>query len=134
MKCKIDGCEKKVLCKGVCNVHYQRFYHTGQYERKMKNWHAGSYRHEQGYIREHVGNNKYRMQHVLIAERALGKRLPKGSVVHHVNGDPADNTPTNLVVCPDQDYHLLLHRHAQELGYEPVGGFKMASKKKSVAK
>lgn len=95
----------------------------------MKNWHGGSYKHEQGYIRVHVGGNKYRMEHVLIAEKALGKPLPPKAIVHHMNGDPGDNkTPWNLVVCPDQDYHLLLHRRAQALGYEPIGGFKMATK------
>lgn len=95
----------------------------------MKNWHGGSYRHEQGYVRVHVGDNKYKMEHVLRAEKALGRPLPKGVIVHHVNGDPADNfRPWNLVVCPNQDYHLLLHRRAQELGYEPVGGFRLATK------
>jgi hypothetical protein len=69
------------------------------------------------------------MEHVLFAERALGRELPDGAVVHHVNGDPAANkTPWNLVLCPDQDYHLLLHRRAQALGYEPLGGFKRAKK------
>ena len=35
--------------------------------------------------------------------------LPKGAVVHHVNENPSDNSPTNLVVCPNQSYHILLH-------------------------
>lgn len=105
-------------------MHLQRFYKYGDTKRRMQNWHGGSFRHEQGYIRVHVGDGKYKMEHVLFAEKALGKPLPPEAVVHHVNGDPGDNkTPWNLVVCPDQDYHLLLHRRAQELGYEPVGGF-----------
>lgn len=129
MKCSVDGCCSSVTCKGFCNVHYQRWHRTGSTERKMVNWHGGRYRHEQGYIRVHIGNNEYRMEHVLKAEKALGKPLPADAVVHHMNGDPGDNeTPWNLVVCPDQDYHLLLHRRAQALGYEPIGGFKLAKK------
>lgn len=112
-------------------MHFQRFKKYGDYERRMKNWHAGRYSHEQGYVRVHVGGNKYKMEHVLKAEKALGKELPKEAVVHHMNGDPADNdSPWNLVVCPDQAYHLLLHRRAQSLGYEPVGGFRKAAKPK----
>lgn len=129
MTCKAPGCARPVKAAGMCGMHYQRFQLHGSFERKMKNWHSGSYRHEQGYIRVHVGGNRYRMAHVLKAEKALGKPLPKGVIVHHVNGDPADNdAPWNLVVCPDQDYHLLLHRRAQALGYEPAGGFGKAKK------
>lgn len=53
-----------------------------------------------GYVREHI----------LVAEEALGRPLPEGAVVHHVNEDPADNRPTNLVICQDQAYHKLLHQ------------------------
>jgi hypothetical protein len=49
-------------------------------------------------------------EHVLVAERALGKQLPQQAVVHHRNGDRSDNVPDNLVICEDQAYHLLLHR------------------------
>lgn len=129
MTCSVDDCARPVLCRALCGMHYQRWKKYGDTARRMANWHAGRYRHEQGYIRVHVGGNQYRMEHVLLAEKALGKPLPEGAIVHHVNGDPGDNkTPWNLVVCPDQDYHLLLHRRAQALGYEPIGGFKLASK------
>src|SRR5579862_7979123 len=50
-----------------------------------------------------------RYAHVMVAERALGRRLPAGAVVHHVDGNPANNAAKNLVICPNQAYHLLLH-------------------------
>ncbi len=46
----------------------------------------------------------------LIATLALGHRLPKGAEVHHVDGNHANNTPSNLVICQDHTYHVLLHR------------------------
>ncbi len=45
--------------------------------------------------------------HRLRAERALGKPLPPGAIVHHADGSRDENAP--LVICPDQAYHRLLH-------------------------
>lgn len=46
--------------------------------------------------------------HVLKAELALGKPLPPGAEVHHINGDK-DNPNAKLVICQDSAYHALLH-------------------------
>src|SRR5712671_1621022 len=40
---------------------------------------------------------------------ALGKRIPRGAEVHHVDGDYTNNENTNLVLCPNRAYHKLLH-------------------------
>lgn len=45
--------------------------------------------------------------HVLRAEKALGRPLPVGAVVHHADGSRGDDAP--LVICQDQGYHLFLH-------------------------
>jgi hypothetical protein len=45
--------------------------------------------------------------HVLRAEKALGRPLPKGACVHHADGSISDHAP--LVICQDQSYHALLH-------------------------
>lgn len=47
--------------------------------------------------------------HVLMVEKAIGKRLPIGAVIHHWDEDGRNNTPENLLVCPDQAYHKLIH-------------------------
>jgi len=60
-----------------------------------------------------VGN--YVAEHVLVAEAALGKYLPSGAVVHHVNGDKKHNANTNLVVCENSGYHLFLHSRINSL-------------------
>jgi hypothetical protein len=45
--------------------------------------------------------------HRLRAERALGKPLPSGAEVHHVDGTRDEDGP--LVICQDKAYHKLLH-------------------------
>lgn len=44
------------------------------------------------------------------AEKALGKRVPKGAIVHHASGDWTDDSNENLVICPSAEYHRLLHK------------------------
>lgn len=46
-------------------------------------------------------------KHRLRAEQALGKPLPAGVEVHHVDGTKSTSSP--LVICQDRDYHKLLH-------------------------
>ena len=54
--------------------------------------------------------NGYVFRYLLIAEAALGRPIPKGCDVHHVNERPDDDRPGNLVICEDTNYHRLLHR------------------------
>lgn len=49
-------------------------------------------------------------EHLVIASRAIGKPLPLGAEVYHVNSDKLDNRPANLVICQDHAYHALLHQ------------------------
>lgn len=61
-----------------------------------------------GYI-AHGLNGKKKQEHVIVAEHFLGKPLPCGAEVHHVNENRSDNRPENLVICPSKAYHKLLH-------------------------
>jgi hypothetical protein len=71
--------------------------------------HRGSGSIEHGYnIVERDGVRK--RAHVWLVEQVLGKELPPAAIVHHINEDKLDNRHENLVVCPDQAYHMLLHR------------------------
>lgn len=44
-----------------------------------------------------------------IVSQVLGRKLKRGEVVHHIDGNPQNNNNNNLLVC-SQSYHLALRR------------------------
>lgn len=67
-----------------------------------------------GYVMEYRpehprASRGYVLQHILIAEKALGRDLPLTCEVHHVDTNRAHNENSNLVICQDKRYHKLLH-------------------------
>lgn len=55
-----------------------------------------------GYIREHW----------LVVDSVIGEAFDpsKGHVVHHIDGNPGNNSKENLLVCPSQAYHQMIHK------------------------
>jgi HNH endonuclease len=113
IKCNVQNCGKPARLNNMCRLHYNRVYQFGRtYTIKAKDGEGtiskGGYLvRQENYVRK--------VEHIVIAERALGKQLPPKAVVHHINGKPADNRNSNLVICQDQSYHMLLHKRAREL-------------------
>lgn len=91
-------------------------------------WKGGKTKLPIGYIlvacpgHPRAGKNNYVYEHVLVAEKALGRYLPDGVEVHHVNEIKHDNRGSNLVICEDQAYHRLLHKRMRTWRRHEVNG------------
>ena len=95
-ECKAVGCERPSRAGGYCSMHYMRLWKYGRLHRIRSKTPAKA--------------RKYRnREHVVVAEAAIGKPLPDGAEIHHVDGDGFNNHPSNLVICENTKYHHLLH-------------------------
>lgn len=88
---------------------------------KNYNWKGGHRYDKDGYIlilmHEHptADSKGYIREHILIAERVLGKSLPPKAKMHHGNENRSDNLHSNLIVCENNTYHMLLHMRIRAL-------------------
>lgn len=55
------------------------------------------------------------LEHVAIVESVLGRALPDGAVIHHVNEIKGDNRNANLAVLQGQREHVELHARLRVL-------------------
>lgn len=115
LTCDVSECVAPRYCRGLCTKHYQRARKHGSATAPIrdKSPDGVGYVDRDGY-RLHTIAGRRVTEHVLVAERALGKRLPRGAIVHHVNEDRLDNRPSNLVICT-AGYHRVLHQRMNAL-------------------
>lgn len=69
-----------------------------------------------GYVMLRVGKRRYRPEHRVIAEKALGRPLRPDEHVHHINCRRADNRNNNLLIC-SPSYHNELHARMRKHPY-----------------
>lgn len=113
-KCSVDGCTLTASRKSMCNNHYRMMRKYGDPLFRQNRPLGSGTPHNKGYWMYEI-NGRSVMRHVLAAEKAIGKKLPLGVEVHHVDDDRGNDTNSNLIVCQDRAYHMLLHKRTKAL-------------------
>ncbi|QGH72687.1 MAG: zinc binding loop region of homing endonuclease [Podoviridae sp. ctQNx1] len=99
---------KRPFCSSSC-------YHKFNRGKNHSQWAGGRWLEPQkGYIKVNVSPGVTRWEHIFFAEKALGRKLKKGEVVHHINGNKTDNRNENLLICTNR-YHAELHQRMSML-------------------
>jgi len=100
--------------KGVkLTEEHKRKIGESQLGSKSHFWKGGKTKNHAGYIlvkcRGHHRANKtgYVREHILVAEKMIGRKLEIGEVVHHLNGKKDDNREKNLMVLLDKNHRSL---------------------------
>ena len=78
-----------------------------------------------GYVNVYMGSlstraGKYMLQHRMVVEADLGRKLDSKEVVHHVDGDKTHNNLANLFVCTSMSHHRLVHKTLESAAFELV--------------
>ncbi len=58
----------------------------------------------------------YVLEHRLVMEKLIGRRLNKSEAVHHLNHNRLDNRPENLELCSSNGKHFIEHHLVKRNG------------------
>jgi hypothetical protein len=93
--------------------------------KKSERTRGNKYTNREGYVVVTTGVSTRQYEHILIAEKLLGRPLKRfgknhaeNEVVHHVDGCKSHNANSNLLICTNS-YHLALHARLERSGDWP---------------
>jgi len=116
-KCGKQIDRRSTLCLH-CSLQHQREIPSEQ----SPNWKGGRHVDPRGYVfiryRTRFGKNGYIAEHRLVWEQGHGEPLPKGWIIHHLNGIRSDNRQSNLFAMPRKRHNQLpqvMAKRIQEL-------------------
>lgn len=80
-----------------------------------------SFGYKQIYLPNHpnASKNGCVYEHVIIAEKKLGRLLKDSEVVHHIDGNKKNNSESNLMVFATNNDHVMFHKSGK--AYESDG-------------
>ena len=81
------------------------------------NWKGGVRTNQGGYITIYQGNKKYKREHRIVMEEAMGRLLLPTEIVHHINEIKTDNRIENLMLFKSNSDHISWHKGKRDIKY-----------------
>jgi len=132
--------KRKRFCSRKCQTYWlhkygslkdRKVYWTAEAKEKMRQTILEQYRNGRVSVgwkkyktKERISGRGYifighKRKHQELMEKKLGRRLKKGEVVHHIDGDKLNNNLDNLVVMSRSE-HMKLHTNLRKEQYVTV--------------
>lgn len=95
---------------------------TGAHHCRYKGWHVNTQGYKLILKPNHPNSNKqgYVREHIIIAEKTIGRYLAKEEITHHINHKKTDNRPSNLYVFSNASGHNKYHRLLEFKKIKPI--------------
>ena len=119
--CRIKGCTNilKKTSGQICQMHRSRYFRHGDYE-LSPNWPNLKKGNRQltnyGYIRINTGE-KRELEHRVIMEKHIGRKLSPHEKIHHRNGIKTDNRIENLEITSHNIHMSKYHRKKPKIDW-----------------
>lgn len=123
--------KKEHPCRSCSNVR------NGIAKRGRPSWNSGKtfepkkvgskYQDAYGYMQMWVGVEEseaygrvggYVLEHRKVMQDHLGRKLKRGELIHHINGDTTNNSIENLFLCENMSHHKKLHAKIEDVAFQ----------------
>jgi endogenous inhibitor of DNA gyrase (YacG/DUF329 family) len=106
---RTNAARGRTFCSEGCKVERRRIEAAGRLVIKKREHGEGHHVLVKTYDHPRSGRANQVYEHILVADKKIGRLIDPIERVHHINLIKSDNTPDNLFVCANDAEHFKIH-------------------------